>query len=61
MKNALHLGSVQLQYVEDPVIKDMFMELMRSIAHRTIKEALGVSLEWGGAQTAPECERSGHD
>jgi hypothetical protein len=61
MDGAILLGSIRISVVvENEVVKDDFMALMKQVVAASAKSALGVAMEWGGAEKAPEHERSGH-
>lgn len=61
MKNAIFLGSIRMgAVVANPERKQAFMDLMRNVVSDLIEETTGIRPQWGGPQTAPEHERSGH-
>lgn len=61
MEEPIFLGSIRMgAVVGNPQRKDAFMIMMRDIVSDIIEETTGTRLTWGGPQTAPEHERSGH-
>lgn len=61
MNGAIFLGSITMAAIaENPARKQAFMNMMRDVVSDILEERLGVRLEWGGPQAAPEHERSGH-
>lgn len=60
MADAKLLGSIAINLVQRPERKEAFMSLMRDVFADFIEETIGVRPDWGGPQTAPEHERSGH-
>ncbi len=61
MKNAILLGSIAMTaVVERPERKQQFMDLMREVVGDIVEEIAGGRPLWGGPETAPEHERSGH-
>jgi hypothetical protein len=61
MKDAILLGQVQMQFVQDKDRKDAFISLMQEAVSDIIAERTGVRPVWSnGPQPAPEAERSGH-
>lgn len=60
MDDAVFLGSIRMGAVmKSPERKAAFMDLMRDIVSEIIEEEVGVRPTWGGAEPAPEHERSG--
>ncbi len=61
MKDAIFLGSIRMAAVRgNEARKTIFMDLMRELVGDIIFDATGIRPTWGGPQTAPEHERSGH-
>lgn len=61
MDRAIPLGSVRMTAVmQNPKVKQGFMDLMRELVGDMIEKQTGVRPIWPGAKPAPEHERSGH-
>lgn len=61
MEGAIFLGSIRMgAVVSNPERKTAFIHMMRDIVADIIETHTGFRPTWGGPQTAPEHERSGH-
>lgn len=61
MSRPIFLGSIRMGAVADnPQRKEAFMNMMRDIVSDIIEAEIGIRPTWGGPQSAPEHERSGH-
>jgi hypothetical protein len=61
MDGALFLGSIRLAFVQDPMRKAVFMQLMKDAVSDIIKDKTGEWPEWPeGERPAPEHERGGN-
>jgi hypothetical protein len=61
MEGAIFLGSIQLRFVQDPVRKSTFMDLMQEAVSDIIEEITGERPTWpDGPMPAPEHERGGN-
>jgi hypothetical protein len=60
MKDALLLFSVTRAAANYPGVRDKIVELGRQIVGEIMFEITGARAQWGGAEPAPEHERSGH-
>lgn len=59
MDDALFLGSIQMQFVQDKARKNTFMMLMQDAVADLIEVAAGERPYWHPPHRAPESERSG--
>jgi hypothetical protein len=61
MADAIFLGSIRLQFVEDAERKLVFMALMKEAVGDLLEEKTGERPQWPeGEQPAPEHERGGN-
>jgi hypothetical protein len=61
MDDAIFLGSIRLQFVEDAERRLIFMELMKEAVGDILEENTGERPQWPeGEQPAPEHERGGN-
>lgn len=61
MEGTVFLGSIRMgAVINNEPRKQAFMLMMRDIVADIIEESTGHRPTWGGPQTAPEHERSGH-
>lgn len=61
MEGAIFLGAIRMgAIVTVPARKEQFMNLMREVVADSIEETTGIRPKWGGAEAAPEHERSGN-
>jgi hypothetical protein len=59
MDDAVFLGSIQMQFVQDQDRKDAFMNLMKEAVADILEEKTGERPSWSGLRSAPEHERAG--
>ena len=61
MDNALLLGSIRMQFVQDESAKQIFMALMRDAVSDILKDATGADPLWPDpfGRPAPQHERAG--
>jgi hypothetical protein len=61
MEGAIHLGSIQIRFVENKARKDAFLHFMRDAVADIIEQTTGTRPTWPDEPyPAPESERSGH-
>lgn len=61
MEDAVVLGSIRMQFVQDECTKQMFMAMMRDAVAAILKEITGTEASWPepNGRPAPQHERAG--